>query len=180
VINCPYKGITNSVNIEGIQDASFINSVIQVFGLLYPIKLWYQNLSSNQNQIKFSSKLTKELFQILSSLYNNQEPDSSNFILHYNNYLKIFYKRQIIQDPCDFIYYLLEILHFENNNPSNPNLNEDMINKDLQSRQNLVNMYNIYTNYFQQAFNSIISQNFSNILKYEMKCPICSSYYNFN
>ena len=32
--------------------------------------------------------------------------------------------------------HLLEILHYENNNPSNPNLDENMINNQgLQSRQ---------------------------------------------
>jgi hypothetical protein len=169
------------VNIEGIQDTSFINSVLQILGLLSNIKLWIQNLSSNQNQIKSSSTVTKELCKLLTSLYNNQQPDSTSIILHYNNYLKIYYKKQITQDPCEFMYYLLDILNLENNNPSNPNLNEDIINnQDLQSRKNLANMYNIYTNYFQQAFNSIVSQNFSNILKYEMKCPNCSSYFNYN
>ena len=72
-------------------------------------------------------------------------------------------------------------MHSENNNPSDPNLNESIINdQDLQNRQNLSNMYNLYTNYFQKTFNSIISQNFTNILRYEMKCQNCSSYYNFN
>ena len=41
-------------------------------------------------------------------------------------------------------------------------------------------MYNLYSNYFQQSFNPLISQNFSFILKYEMRCQNCSTYYNFN
>ena len=69
------------MNIENVQDASFINSVLYIFLSFYEIKIWYQNINSNQNQIKFNSIFTKELFKLLTSLYNNQDPDSSNFFI---------------------------------------------------------------------------------------------------
>ena len=118
----------NSINFESIQDASFINSVLQVFASFDCIKKWCNNLNSNQNQIKFKAIFTKEILKLLNSLYNNQQPDSSNIILNYNNHLKTYYKKQIKQDPIEFISFLLDELHKENNNLTNSNLNESIIN----------------------------------------------------
>jgi len=181
VINSPYKIIVNSINIGDIQGVSFINCVLQVFAILDCIKLWCNNLNSNQIQIKFNSIFTKEILKLLNSLYNNQQPDSTNIILQYNNYIKTYCKKQIKQDPFEFMSFLLDKLHEENNSPLPTNLNQSIINnQSLQNRRNLATLYNLYIDYFQKSFNSIISHNFTNILKYEMMCQNCSNYFNFN
>jgi hypothetical protein len=177
MINCPCKAIINSINVNEIKETSFINSVLQIFASLDCVMLWY---NSNKNMMKFP-KITKELFTLLTSLYSGQKPDSSNIILHYENILKSIFKTNVKEDPYEFMLYFLEIIHSENNNPPNPTLNENILNnQELQNRKNSAYMYNLYSKYFAQTQNSIISQNFFSILKYEMSCQNCSHYYNYN
>ena len=90
---------------------------------------------------------------------------------------------QIQQDPYHFLYYFIDLLHLENNYPSNPNYNLNILqNQNLINKRNNNYMYNLFCNFFQQTQNSIFSQFFSNILKNEIICSNCQNiyYYTFN
>ena len=122
---CPsQKAIVNFSKINGINDTSFINLTLQALGSLNSIFIWIKNWSNNiymlNNNTKF--RLTKEIFNLFYTLYQGQFPDSSNFILHYLNNVKNI-NNSLSYNPIDFLYYLIKLIHSENNFPSNPSQN---------------------------------------------------------
>ena len=182
MINCPFKGINNNTIINGIEETSFINSVLQAFSNLSCVKNWYYFLNTKKEILLTNSNcsITKELFILLTSFFMKKQPDSSNTILHFINKFKTLYNQEINSNPIDFINYFLELLHFENNFPLNLNYDVNQLNNlNLQNRRNNTYVYNLFNEYMKQSHNSFISQYFFNIIKYEMKCQNCSCYYNY-
>jgi hypothetical protein len=184
--NCPFKAIVNQSIINGIQDSTFINSVLQAFSAIKCIsQQWYIYLHNNRLVLLNNNKssITKEVYRLLFLLYTRQLPDSSNVILHFINKLNAHYNTQIQQDPYHFLFYFLDLLHLENNFASNPNYNLNILQiQSLDNKRNNIYMYNLFCNFFQQTQNSIFSQFFTNIMKNEIFCEYCQSiyYYTFN
>jgi hypothetical protein len=182
LINCPFKGINNNTIINGIEETSFINSVLQAFSNLSCVKNWYYFLNTKKEVLLTNSNcsITREIFLLLNTFFMGKQPDSSNTILHFINKFKTLYGREIESNPIDFINYFLELLHFENNCPLNMNYDTNQLNSlNLQNRRNNTYVYNLFNEYMKQAHNSFISQYFFNIIKYEMKCQNCNNYFNY-
>ena len=180
--NCPYKPIINRSIINEIQDSSFINSVLQAFSFINCIKYWYNNLKINHFSImnNINSSITKEIYILLHYIYTGQQPDSSNIILHFINKLRNVYNLQIQQDPYFFFYYFLILIHAENNYTMNPSLDYNQIsNQNIMNRRNNQYMFNLFSSFFRQTQNSIISNNFTNIIKIEINCNNCQSIFNY-
>ena len=119
-----YKSIINNFNISDYTETSFINSVLQVFSSLKCIQEWMNLLNMNKQKLFSNSQclITKEFYSICFSLYNGQDVDSTNFILNYNNKYKSSYKiNKLYGDPYHFLFYLIDLIHAENNNQPNPN-----------------------------------------------------------
>ena len=182
-VSCPVKGIFNKTNIIEVQETTFINSVLQSLSSLNCIKNWYYVLNLNKNHLMSNnnSSITKEFYILLFSLYTGQQPDSTNIILNFNNKLRYLYDNiQIQQDPYNFIYYFLDLLHLENNNPLVPNFNlNDICYPCTENMRNKEFMFNLYKNFFENTQNSIISHNFYSILKYKVACNNCPPVYNY-
>jgi hypothetical protein len=165
--NSPIKGIKNYMN--GIE-ASYANSVLQVLSCLECIKKWHSQFNQNffnNNQ----SSLTKTFLQLLNFLYSGNQPDSSNIIYQYNLKTNQLYNKIPQTDPFHFIFYFLDLIHYENNYIIDKNFNMQLIkNPGLENMKNDAFMSNLYQNFFKSTQNSIVSQNFFNILQFKMKC----------
>ena len=176
-VKCPFKCIMTRNNINGINNPSFINSALQSFACIKCINLWINNLYQHAYQINSNQnmQLTKEIFKLFSSLYNGQIPDSSNFIYQYLN------KQYIInqQDPYHFLFYLIQLLHDENNRPMNLNYDATVLNRQsIENRRNKTYMRNLFAQFLQQSQNSIFSKNFFNILGNKFSCDNCQDTFN--
>ena len=175
------KAIVNFSNINGINDTSFMNSSLQALDSINYIFMWIKNWSNNifmlNNNPKF--RLTKEIFNLFYTLYQGQYPDSSNFILHYLNNVKNI-NNSLSYNPIDFLYYLIKLIHGENNFPSNPNQNMNTFeNLNIAQKVNDDYVRNLFFSLLSQTHNSIISQNFFTILKTEIRCNNCSIIYSY-
>ena len=176
-----YKSIINNFNISDYTETSFINSVLQVFSSLKCIQEWMNLLNMNKQKLFSNSHclITKEFYSICFSLYNGQDVDSTNFILNYNNKYKSSYKtNKLYDDPYHFLFYLVDLIHAENNYQPNPNFNMNfLLNRTLEEKKNDDFMFNLFCSFYQQTQNSIISNNFFNIIKNEIDCPSCGKLY---
>jgi hypothetical protein len=164
-------------NINGINNTSFINSALQSFACLKCINLWINNLYQQAYQINSNQnmQLTREIFNLFSTLYNGKIPDSSNFVIQYLNKHNIYSQ----QDPYHFLFYLIQILHDENNCPMNLNYNATILNtQSIENRRNKTYMRNLFAQFLQQSQNSIFSKNFFNILGIKFSCENCKETYN--
>ena len=133
-------------------------------------------MNNNKNPIN------KEFYQLLNFLYSEYPVDSTNIINRVfdetiSNWKKRNVKREIKKDPFHFLHYLLELIHLENIYPINPKFEEAYKNQITANRKNHDIMYNLFTLYFKQIKNSLISQYFYNIEKIEYQCPNCSTIY---
>lgn len=184
MFTCPYKPIiTNSNSFTNeINDPTFINATLQAFACLKCIHIWIQNLNNNKQNILFNGNmnLTKDLFNVYYYLYCGQISDSSNFIINYINIYKNKYGNNIPKDPYHFLFYLMDIVHSENNYPNNPNYDLSILQtQNLQTKRNKSHMQNIFSQFLNQTQNSIISSNFYSILGNMIKCSNCPEvYYN--
>ena len=180
-----YQIINNSSTISDYNDTSFINSVLQVLSSLDCIRLWVNNLNNNRERLLANNQclITKEFYLICFSLYNGQKVDSSNFILNYNNKYKYAYsKNKLYDDPYHFLFYLIDLIHAENNYPPNPNFNLSLLeNRKMEELKNDDFMFNLFCSFYQSTQNSIISNYFYNILKNRIECQSCSElfFYTF-
>lgn len=178
---CPYNPIINKININNYNDTTFINSVLISFASLKYISIWMHNLDNQRQQILLNNQnsLTKELYILYYNLYKGFDVDSSNFILNYNNKYSTIYKgMKLYEDPYHFLFYLIDLIHLENNFPPNPNFNLNIL--ETQTIDNLRNddyMFNLFGSFFQQTQNSIISNYFYNIIKNQLVCNLCSKLY---
>ena len=166
----PIKGIKNFTNnIE----ASFINSVLQALCCLNCIKNWYMKLNNVMNNLQ--PCLTKSFLQLIYCLYSGNQPDSSNIIFQYNLETNKLLNKNPKTDPFHFLFYFLDLLHYENNYIIDKNFNAQLLhNPGLENMKNDTYMSNIFQNYFKSTQNSFVAHNFFNILKIQISCP------NFN
>ena len=179
MMNLSNKTIVNSASINEVKDTTFFNATLQVFANIDCIKMWINRWSTGLNLLNSNPKLklTKELYNLITSFYQVNFPDSSNFILNYLNKVKLLTPNKI-QDAVNFLYYLIKILHQENNLPKDPNQNlKSLNNLTLDKRLNDTFMQNIFFSLYRQTQNSIFSENFFNIIKYEIRCTKCSIQY---
>ena len=177
------KPIVNNSKINEYNDTSFLNSVLQVFSSLKYITIWMNQLNNNKQQLFSNNKysLTKELYMICFNLYNGQNFDSSNFILNFNNkYKSIYPNKTLFNDSYHFFFYLVDLIHMENNCPNNPNFDfKTLDNHDIAELKNDNFMLNFFRTFYQQTQNSIISSNFQTIIKNVIKCELCQNLYNY-
>jgi len=175
-IKCPYKPITTLTNLKDINEPTFINSVLQSFASLKCINNWMQYLNKNQQLLSSNPnlKITKELYNFIYCLYNGQNADSSNFILNFINIFSIIYTNvNLTQDPYNFLFYLLKILHSENN--SSLNINSDPQEKqNIETKKNKNKMRNLFSQYLHKNHNSIIFKNFYNRFGHMIQCGNCA------
>lgn len=170
-IKCPFKCIITNSNINGINESSFINAALQSFACLKYINQWIKNLYPNINQINsdINKIITKEIYNLFSALYSGQIPDSSNLIFQYMNKSKL--KKQ---DPYHFLFYLIDLLHQENNVISNINYDYTKLSsQSIDSKKNKDFMRNLFKEFFQQTQNSIFSNYFFNIIRNQYSCENC-------
>ena len=174
------KPITNVSKINDINDTSFINSTLQAFLSIICINTWLKGLENKQNFFMSGNlQITKELFNLFSSLFKGFFPDSSNFILNYFNKVK-FLTNLKIETPIDFLIYLIQMVHYETNSPQNPNQNMNILN-NLTFEQQINDNYvrNLFLTLLNQTQNSIISNSFYNIIRQEISCIKCSTRYMY-
>ena len=177
--NFSQKNIINNSPISDIKDTSFINSTLQAFASIKCINTWIINLNKNP-LINFQNiKLTKELCNLFYLFYNGAFPDSTDFILNYMNKVKMIQKNKI-ENAIEFLYYLIQLIHFENNCPSNPSQNMNSLSK-LTILQKINDDYvrNFFITLYKQTQNSIISENFHSIIRQEITCSNCSTIYSY-
>ena len=177
-LNLKIKCINNyNYNIEG----SYINTVLQSFVNLDCVNYWIKIINNTQVMNKIDASLTKEFYQIFVLLLSGQQNvDSTNLIFHFENKIKSIYKKEIKNDPYHFFYYFLELLHFENNNPQNPNYNiNNYKNQNFENMKDDSYMLKSDADYFQQTQNSIISDYFYNTEKYQFQCQNCPTIYYY-
>lgn len=176
----PIKIIYNyNINSE----CSYINCALQALINLDCIKQWIKMLNNYNNIMNnISASLTKEFYQLFIFLLSPQQEliDSTNIIFHYDNKTKNMYQKEIAKDPYHFLFYFLEIIHYENNAPKNSNYNINLYkNQTIESMRNDQTMLMKYCDYFCQTQNSIISDYFFNTEKYLFKCNSCPDTYYY-
>ena len=168
------KGINNKNNCNNL-DYSHIHCVIQLFANLDCFKKWFNQF--NYNFANESNKLlTKEFFNILNSLYSGLEGDSSKLIYYFNYKTNNIFNKEVQKDPYHFLSYFLELIHFENNIAINLNCSYQ---PTLEQMKNQNYIYILFSSYFQQTQNSIISQCFYIIEKNKFKCKMCPPLYYY-
>lgn len=160
------------------QETSYANASLQVFIQLECVQNWIKQLLStgNINNPFFNTTLTKDIYLLLDSLSNGMNLDSTKTILDFDVKTNYMWHKIIGKDPYHFFYYLLELLHLENNNPRNPFFNAMEYQQSIANNiHNDYQVFQLFNNYMQQTQNSFISYNFFNIQKYLVTCPICNN-----
>ena len=162
-IKIPYKPINNGP-IADIKNTSYINAVLNSLAVLKYVNIWILKL----NSLKQGAIVSKELYFLYDTLYKGFKPDSTNFILNYYNELNKIYKLEKQEDPYHFLFYLLDILHRENN-ILNPGNGAHLLNYNIpiNFKMDSSYMFDRFNNWFEQSQNSIISNLFFNIMKNE-------------
>ena len=157
-----YKPINNGP-IADIKNTSYINAVLNSLAVLKYVEIWIRNIFLKQGAI-----VSKELCFLYRTLYTGFKPDSTNFILHYYNELNKIYKLEKQEDPYHFLFYLLDILHSENN-ILNPGNGAHLLNYNIpiNFKMDSSYMFDRFNNWFELSQNSIISNLFFNIMKNE-------------
>ena len=182
-IQSPIRAIHNFCS---PMNCSYANSVLQSLACLDCIKKWYTQL----NQLAFMkmnnipNSITKLFYNLLYVLYIGNQPDSSTIIFQYYEKMKQLQNKVPKADSFHFLFYFLDLLHFENNNIMNLNFNiNEYNNPSINNMTNENYMYMLYQNYFKSTQNSFISYNFFNTFKYQVKCSNnfmnCPSLYRY-
>lgn len=171
--------LIKSANINS--ESSYANSILQGFLHLECVKIWINYLKEGDINNSFYNKaLTKDLYLLFCNLTSGSNLDSSQLIKDFEINIQNIFHKNINKDPYHFLYYFLEILHYENNFPIESNINSANYKKELMKNiSNDINVFNIFNDYFKKTQNSFISQNFFNIQKNMMTCPVCKSLYNY-
>ena len=177
----PNRGIFIKKN----EDYSFAHSSLQALSCLDCIF----NIANNFQIIQLfpNNTLVKEFLSLLYCLYNktNQSPTSDAIInnferLYYNNRNQIKTQKVLNHDPFHFLYFLLQFMHIEINNPIEPYYDLSNLYPNIQIQQNDNSMFQIFCDFFQKTQNSFISDNFYNIEKHTFNCQSCGIYYFYN
>jgi hypothetical protein len=95
------------------------------------------------------------------------------------NKVKMLQKNKI-ENAIEFLYYLIQLIHYENNCPPNPSQNMNSLSK-LTILQKINDDYvrNFFLTLYKQTQNSIISENFHCIIRQEITCSNCSTIYSY-
>ena len=177
----PNRGIINNK----IGEISYAHSTLQSLSCL-------DILHETTNQKQFiqlpNNSLTKEFFCLLYNLYNIPNDYAySNALIDY--FEKMYYKNKenitsqnvLNHDPFHFLYFLLQFMHIEINNPMNPNYNISILsNQTIQNQQNDSHMFQIFSDFYSNTQNSLISDNFYNVEKHTFNCQKCGLFYFYN
>lgn len=178
----PNRGII--INKSG--EFSYAHSTLQSLSCL---DILYEKTNQNQFiQCLPNYSLTKEFFCLLYNLYNipNEYADSNTLIDYFE---KIYYKNKgninsqnvLNHDPFHFLYFLLQFMHIEINNPKNPNYDISILsNQSIQNQQNDSHMFQIFSDFYCNTQNSLISDNFYNVEKHTFNCQNCGLFYFYN
>ena len=169
----PNAIITSNIQIDEVSKIN-INSVLHIFSSLKCVQDWIKKLYSfyngffNQNE---NLDITRGLYNLFSTLYSENNSDSTNFISIYNK--KINDLKVNPSEPIGFLHYLLLLISFEKD--FNKNFGQPL-------PQFINNNNNEYTKQkffedFKKIENSFIKDNFCIILKYKKNS--CENYKNF-
>ena len=172
----PHK-IIKSANIN--TESSYANSVLQVLFNLNCVKNWinYLKNSGEINKAFYSKALTRDIYLLYCNIVSGDNLDSSQIIMDLESSVRNNMNKNIAKDPYHFLFYLFDILHYENNFPSQSKIDYNQKLRD--SMSNDINVFNIFTDYMNKMQNSFISKNFFNITKYSKLCPVCNSLYSY-
>ena len=167
---------------QNMGEFSYANSVLQAFIQLECVQNWFHQISQLNiiNHPYFNQPLTKDLYYLIQSISGNVL-DSTQLILDFDLKSKNFWNKDIKKDPFHFLFYFLDILHYELNVPKNINFDSNLYNKSLYDNiHSDNNMFNLFINFMEQTQNSFISDNFFSIQKYMSNCPICKSMFSYD
>lgn len=182
MIQSPMKGISNPSK----DNFSYVHSALQSLSCLECTQqfLNYTNQNNmNNNPTRFF--LTKALFDLLNDLTNGKEGNSQNiikgFIKSYNINSSFIQENNVFsQEPFYFLYFLLQFLHIENNIPKNDQFNLQDYNSQCNlNQQNDEKMFQLFSDFFNQTQNSMISYNFFSIERNTYKCDKCGIYFSY-
>ena len=171
----PMKGITNFMNNANF---SYVHSVLQSLSCLDFAK---QFLSlNNYNSFGNNFYLTKELYALMNNLNNGNDAFSQDIITYYTNRVNMLYGNKSYAfntNPFHFLYFFLEVLHYENNILTGSFDPKILYTQPLLNQQNDDYMYCLFLMFFKQTQNSMVSNYFFNVEKYTTKCMNCGTIY---
>ena len=176
---CPVKGIKNANN----GNFSYAHSVLQSLSNLDTSKEFIRAYEFDKINPNFL--LTKELYALIFVLNGGNQGLSNDIIQkfkdhYYKNQSTIQSKNVLKEDPFHFLFFLLQFVHLESNDPKNPNYNMNLLsNQNLGNKQNDDFMFNLFMEFFNQTQNSLIADNFFNIERYLYQCPNCNQYFSY-
>ena len=178
----PNRGIVINEN----EDLSYANSTLQSLSCL---DIFYEITNQNQFiQCLPNKSLTKEFFYLLYKIYNNPNKYvySDGLIdyfekMYYKNKGNIISQNVLNHDAFHFLYFLLQFIHIEINNPMNPNYDISVLsNQTIQNQRNDSHMFQIFCDFYCKTQNSLISDNFYNVEKHTFNCQNCGIFYFYN
>lgn len=175
------------INYSGF-NYSYVHSALQSLCNLDFSKLY---LAQFGNIIKYQNNntnlmISNELYNIMNMIHNGRAAFSQNIIKYYSNMAILLYgnmqNNALVnsKDPFNFLFYLLEMLHYENNRPSFSFDINLLYNQDLMNQRNDDYMYFLFISFFKQTQNSIISNYFFNIERYKTVCRNCGTLYSYS
>lgn len=167
----PIKGIINS-RVQN-QDFSFANSVLQCLVNLPCLKSYFLNQQNINNFSQFNLKVSKSFYLLINSLQSGLTGESYDVMFNYFNSVG---QNGSKTDPYHFLFFFLEVLNWENNQPSDPYFDLSQLNNvDLNLQTNKEYMKSLFCTFFQKTQNSIISQCFYNVVQRHVSCTNCNN-----
>lgn len=163
---------------------SYAHSALQVLCCLDFSKHYLQNYVYQCNNSFYI--ISNELFSIIKRIHDGNAAFSQDIINYYSRMAKMLYgnmpNNECVnsKDPFNFLNYLLEMIHYENNKPNFSFDINFLYNQNLMNQRNDDYMYFLYLSFFKQTQNSIISNYFFNIERYKTICPNCGSLYFYS
>lgn len=165
-------------------ESSYANAALQGLSSLDCISKWINELNSKSNlMVNFQASITKEFYLLFFNLYHGNKASSTNLLLALEEQVKKIYKKDMKKDVYHFLFYLLDILHIENNCSNKSNIDIDEYKNNQKAIQNMKNdkyMYQLFSNFLQKTANSIISRCFYNIEKYYTSCSKCDKLFCYS
>jgi len=171
----PMKGIANVMSNDNY---SYVHSVLQSISCLDFAKQFLSSI--NCNFLGNNLYTTKELYALMNNLNNGNNAFSQDIINYYKTRVNMLYNNNqfpFLGNPYYFLYYLLEILHYENNRQLGFFDVKILYSQPLMNQQNDDYMYYLFLMFFKQTQNSMFSDYFFNVEKYTTKCNFCGTIY---